>query len=74
MIKRAALKRKTKMIQENNECQKQDDDDKNNNNNNLKKIAPMSNLIVIWEATVIRRPQKCVIKISIFKYVKALEK
>lgn len=34
----------------------------------------MSNLIVIWEDTVIMRPQKCVIKNSIFKYVKALEK
>ena len=28
----------------------------------------MSNLIVIWEDTVIMRPQKCVIKNSIFKY------
>ena len=46
------------MIQENNECQKQDND----NNINLKKIAPMSNLIVIWEDVVIMRPQKCVIK------------
>lgn len=34
----------------------------------------MSNLIVIWEDSVIMRPQKCVIKNSIFKYVKALEK